>query len=208
MMGAKTRVGLFLGILALGAWPSPRVALSFSAAYSALANLVLAGHTFGERGRAVLVPLREINRREGDNVTADAVLALSVEGYTGSLPLGISLRRDVYLPLLIVLALIAAFPLQTKQRLRCLALGVPTTLAAGITANWLVAAWTFSVELNGVYPASPTEKRLVEWAYGALLAPPGNRFIAPIALAAALIGWQLTRGPTASPASSGAAQAS
>jgi DNA-binding MarR family transcriptional regulator len=195
--GAVIRaLGLFLGILALGAWPWPGVAVGFSAVYCPMANLVLVGHTFGDRGHARLIAVREIRRKESDQVTADAVLSLAVAGYSGTLPLGVSLRRDVYLPLLILMALIVSFPLPPVRRLICLGVGVPTTLAAGIAANGLVVAWTFMTQLKGIYPAAPAMTKITELAYGAILLPPGNRFIAPIALGAALLAWQALRSPS------------
>ena len=190
-------LGLFLAIVAVGAWPSTKVALGFSAGYCMLANQVIERITFGQRGHARLDALPTISRRDSDNVTADTILSLSVDGYRGTMPLGISLRRDVYLPLLIVVALIVAFPMRVRQRLECLALAGPITLAAGMAANALVAAWTFSVELKGIYPPGTFAYALRNFAYGALLLPPGNRFVAPIALGAALIAWVLPRRPAA-----------
>jgi hypothetical protein len=67
---------------------------------------------------------------------------------------------------------------------------VPVVLAAGIASNGLVAAWTFMIQLRGVYPPAPLTRQLTDLAYGLLLTPPGNRFIAPILLAGGLIGWQ------------------
>jgi hypothetical protein len=182
-------VALFLGLLVLGAWPSTSVELAFSAAYCRCANLVLDQVTFGGRGHAHLNALSSIDRRATDNVTADAVLALSVDHYRGSLPLGISLRRDVYLPLLIVLALIAAVPLPVRQRLTCLPIAAGVTMVAGIAANALVAAWTFSVELKGIYAPGSTATALRSFAYSALLLPPGNRFVAPLVLGLGLVAW-------------------
>jgi hypothetical protein len=63
---------------------------------------------------ATCAPLAEIKRHDGDNVTADTVLGLSVDGYQGTIPLGVRLRRDVYLPLLIALTLIACSPLPVR----------------------------------------------------------------------------------------------
>src|SRR6185503_16395115 len=97
---ALLRVGLTLALLLLAAWPAPGVALAFSRLYCPLAGAVLAAHTFGERGHARLQPLPALTRRDGDSVTADAQLSLTVDGFAGMIPLGICLRRDVYLPLL------------------------------------------------------------------------------------------------------------
>jgi hypothetical protein len=203
-------VGIFLVVFGLGACPWPRVAPAFSAAYCPMANLVLDAHTFGNRGHARLVPLLEIKRQTSDSVTADAVLSFAVEGFSGALPLGVSLRRDVYLPLLLLLALIVSFPLRARRCMICLGVGIPITLGAGVAANCLVAAWTFLTQLKGVYPPSPVTRGIADLSYRALLQPPGNRFIAPIALGAVLLAWQVLCGqrvenPTANRGSGGAA---
>jgi len=178
---------LALALLLLAAWPVAGVALGFSRLYCPLANAVLAGHTFGQRGRARLQPLPALTRRDGDSVTADAQLSLTVDGFEGAIPLGICLRRDVYLPLLLGIAVIACFPISAIRRLACAAIAAAITVAAGIAANALVVAETFATQLHGVYPPGDLQRRGLQLAYGALLAPPGNRFIAPIVLGAGLV---------------------
>jgi hypothetical protein len=184
---ALLRVGLALALLLLAAWPVPGVALAFSRLYCPLASAVLAAHIFGERGHARLQPLPALTRRDGDSVTADAQLSLTIDGFAGTIPLGVCLRRDVYLPLLLALAVIACFPIAPRRRLACAAVAAAITLGAGIAANALVAAWTFATQLRGVYPPGDLRPRILQLAYGALLAPPGNRFIAPIVLGAVLV---------------------
>jgi len=49
----------------------------------------------------------------------------------------------------------------------------------------------FSVELKGIYPAGTVATAIRNFAYGALLLPPGNRFVAPLALGVGLIAWVL-----------------
>ena len=184
-------LAVFLGLLLLGAWPWPAIQRGFAAIYCPVANLVIAPQTFGRGGHARLRPLPQIARGPNDNVTADAALALSVAGYHGDLGIGMSVRRDAYLPLWILTALLIAVPLPFARRMKALAIGIPLMLALNLAALELLVTWTFAFQLRGIYPAdtSVVWKRLVDLAYGAVLTPPGNRFIAPMALGAALIVW-------------------
>ena len=175
------------------AWPLPPVALGFSRVYCPLANVVLSNLTFGERGHARMVPLSRIQRRDSDNVTADALVSLTVDGFQGELPLGVSLRRDVYLPLLLALLVIALSGLSLPRRLVCAAIAAAVVVGAGVAANGLVAAWTFATQLRGLYAPGTAHRRFLELAYSALLSPPGNRFIAPILLGVGLVLWQRLR---------------
>jgi len=184
---------LFAALMLVGGWPWPGVARAFSALYCPMGNLFVAHQTFGRGGHARLAPLDKIERRSSDNVTADASIALSVDGFQGDMRMGVSLRRDAYLPLLIAVALIIAAPLAIRRRLRILALVVPVLLLWTVSVFELLVTWTFATQLRGIYAPSPLQQRLVDLAYGALLAPPGNRFIAPIALVTGTIIWQARR---------------
>ena len=182
-------LAIFFGVLIAGAWPWPPVQRGFSAIYCPIANLVIAPQTFGRGGHARLSALPRIERRANDNVTADAVLSLSVAGFGGDLPLGVSVRRDAYLPLWILISLLIAAPLGSARRLKALAMGIPFMLALNLAALELLVTWTFAFQLRGIYPrdGAPIWLRAVDFAYGAVLSPPGNRFIAPLAVGAALI---------------------
>ena len=187
------RVGLAVALFFACAWPLPGVMLGFSRIYCPLANVVLSRLTFGERGHVRMVPLSQIQRRDRDNVTADALVSLTVDGFQGELPLGVSLRRDVYLPLLLALLVIALTGLSLPRRLVRAVIAASVVLGAGVAANGLVAAWTFATQLRGVYPPGAAHRRFLELAYSALLSPPGNRFIAPILLGGGLVLWQRLR---------------
>ena len=189
--GRRVAVSLavFLGLLVAGAWPWPAIQRGFAAMYCPVANLVIAPQTFGRGGHARLQPLPRIVRQPGDNVTADAALALSVAGYDGDVAMGMSVRRDAYLPIWILIALLLAAPLPFARRMKALAIGIPLMLALNLAALELLVTWTFAFQLRGIYPADAGEiwRRLVDLSYGAVLTPPGNRFIAPLAIGAALI---------------------
>lgn len=182
-------LAVFLGVLIAGAWPWPPVQRGFSAVYCPIANLVITSQTFGRGGHARLSALAQIERHANDNVTADAVLSLSVAGVGGQLPLGISVRRDAYLPLWILISLLSAAPLGSARRLKAVAIGIPFMLALNLAALELLVTWTFAFQLRGIYPrdGAPIWLRAVDFAYGAVLSPPGNRFIVPLAVGAALI---------------------
>ena len=182
-------LAIFLGVLIAGSWPWPPLQRGWSAIYCPIANLVIAPQTFGRGGHARLRALPSIERHPNDNVTADAVLSLSVAGFGGELPLGMSVRRDAYLPLWILVSLLLAAPLGSARRLKTLAIGIPLMLALNLAALELLVTWTFAFQLHGIYPAdaAPIWLRAVDLAYGAVLSPPGNRFIAPLAVGATLI---------------------
>jgi hypothetical protein len=191
MMVARRRLAysatLFAAMLILGGWPREGEARAFSQIYCPLANAGLSRFEFGSGGRVRLQPIESPSRRPGDNVDADAVATLSVEGFEGELPLGISLRRDVYLPWLILVALLAGAPISTITRLAAPLIAAPIVWATSVGAYALLAMWTFATQLRGVYFQSAMGRRLTDFAYGALLAPPGNRFIGPLGLGLLLI---------------------
>lgn len=186
---------IFGGILLCAGWPHRAVALAFSTLYCPMANLAMSHHRFGRGGHVRWSPLREIAWRPGDNVASDAVLALSLEGVAGEMPLGICLRRDVYLPWLILVALLAAIPLSRRARACYLALSVPLVFLTSVGAYGLLIRWTLMTQVKGVYPLSSTGIWLTDFAYGALLAPPANRFIAPLALVALAFAFTTARQP-------------
>ena len=150
---------------------------------------MIAPQTFGRGGHARLVPLPEAVRRPTDSVTADTALSLTVAGFSGDLQLGLSLRRDAYLPLWILMALLAAAPLTLRRRLEAFAFAVPIQLAVNLVALQLTIVWTLAFQLKGIYDRGASALRLIDFAYGALLTPPGNRFIVPLGLGLATIVW-------------------
>ena len=104
------------------------------------------------RARAACGRCHESFASSSDNVTADAALALSVAGYDGDLAMGMSVRRDAYLPLWILIALLIAAPLPFARRMKALAIGVPLMLALNLAALELLVTWTFAFQLRGIYP--------------------------------------------------------
>jgi hypothetical protein len=74
--------------------------------------------------------------------------------------------------------------------MKALAIGISIMLLLDLAALELMVAWTFAFQLRGIYAdAGSVWRRLVDIAYGALLTPPGNRFIAPVAIGAVIFAW-------------------
>jgi hypothetical protein len=185
-----------IGIFALLALPWPGSAQGFARGYGALANaIVFAPAHFGPLGRARLAPLTddvagESSAAGSQGVVPDAVLALRVEGHTGELRFGVSLRRDAHLVLAVLFAVILAAPLGWRRRARALAVGVPVVLLLTLACQWLGAACLFASRLGTIYPLGPTMQALLDTSHEALLLPPANRFVVPLIVGLASCCWQ------------------
>jgi len=129
-------------------------------------------------------------RQPGDNVTSDAVVELSIDGNPGHPRLGINLRRDAYLPLLILVSAIAVAPLRMRGKTICWLIGVPVVLAGSLGAFLMLIIWVFA---GGLGPPDALESKALDLAVRMLIEPPGNRFIAPLVLAALLVLGRLKR---------------
>jgi hypothetical protein len=184
-------LGGFALVLVIGMLPWPGLARGWSHLFSGLANVTVFQPDFGQGGRAHLRPARPDERGTGHNVATDAVLELEVRGYQGNLALGISSRRDGYLPLLVLIAAVIAAPLGWKIRLKHLAAGVPLALAVGLLLTRLGVAAVFALRLRGVYPADSLARSALATAEQLLVLPPALRFAAPLLIALALVGISL-----------------
>lgn len=179
---------LFLAIVMVAGWPWERVALAFSAAYSRVVDALLFDHvTFGAGGHAHLKPFPRRIGAAGDAVTADAELSLTLDRHAGALRVGASLRRDAWLPLVIVVAIGVAAPGAARTRLRRAAIGAAVVFAYSVAALWLAVLWMFAVQIRGVYALSDGARGIIDLANRALLLPPGNRFIVPLAVGFVLL---------------------
>lgn len=189
-----TRRGLLLFLvkltlifgLAIAPWPGLRVA--FSTGFAPIANLFLEGARFGHGGRARIEPrATEAPRAPGENLSWDATLILTAEHRAGRLSVGISLRREAYLPLVIVLATLFSAPLPRRRRLWAIATGVAMTMLGSVAALLLFIQWLFATQAPQIHPMGSWELALLDLAVGALLQPPGTRFVAPFVLGLLLV---------------------
>lgn len=184
-------VATFAAVLIAGGWPSERVARWFSVGYSALANVALARMTFGHDGKAHLSPLEHVASRAGDPIESDTMLVLEVERPHRQARLGISLRRDAYLPLLIVVAVMAAGPLPWRRKLRFGGLGLLFELLVTLAAVLLLVSSILAAGVPGLY--APSTASLLDLASRSLLSPPGNRFMIPLGVGILLSWWGYAR---------------
>jgi hypothetical protein len=174
----------FLGLLGVAGWPWAAVEVGFSRAVSALGNVCLGSPHWGP-AQLELVPLGvPSSHGSGDNVQADTQLVLRLPRPAREARLGLSLRRDAYLPLVIFAAATVVLPLPRRARLCCLALGIPLVLAVAILSLAVLALF-----LLGRVPGAGVatwQAELCQFLYEIWLTPPGNRVIAPLLLAAVL----------------------
>lgn len=184
------RVGVFLFVLAAAGWPWPSLRQTFASAYCATVGALLPLVSFRDgAGHARLRPAPPTTiRRAGENVTSDAEVELSLAGNPGHPRLGVNLRRDAYLPLLILISAIAVTPLRARGKAIGLLVGVPIVLAGSLAALAALIGWVFA---GGLGPPDAMKSKALDLMVRMLLEPPGNRFIAPLVLAAILIGWRL-----------------
>ena len=184
----------FSACLLVLALPWPGLREGFARAYSGSLDLVLLDHiTFGKGGHARLRAASVEERKIEAHVATDAVLVLRVEGHTGTLDVGMSLRRDAYLPIVMIIALIAAAPLPWRRRGHALAIGVPVTVGLTIACQWLGALWMFCNRLPSVVPLGALAHAIVDGSFDLLLLPPANRFVVPLLVGLGLVWWQARR---------------
>lgn len=85
--------------------------------------------------------------------------------------LGVNLRRDAHLPLLLLIGAIAVAPLRMRSKAICLPLGTPIVLAASLAALATLVAWVFA---GGLGPPDAMNSHALDVAVRMLLAPPGD----------------------------------
>jgi hypothetical protein len=185
-------LGLVLGVAGgLAIWPA--VQLPFAAFFCGTANVALAGTTFGGGGHSRLHPEEKTVQRPGDNMSSDARVVLSVDGFEGELGMGLSLLREVYMPLVVFVAAIGAAPLSSATKACALLLGAAAALVLSLAALWLQILWTFSRQMTGVYQLGRIGRSVVDMAYRTFLVPPGIRIAGALGMAAAVVFWQFHR---------------
>jgi hypothetical protein len=173
---------IFLALLGTAGWPWPPVEVGFSRAISALGNVCL-GWPQWSPAQLELVPLGVASSHGStDNVRADTQMVLRLAHPEREARVGLSLRRDAYLPLLIFVAATVVLPLPRRARLCCLAFGIPLVLAVAMLSLAVLALFLLG-RVPGVGVAT-WQAQLCQFLFEIWLAPPGNRVIAPLLLAA------------------------
>jgi len=168
-------------VMVLLALPWPSLRQGFAAAYCSLANVTFGELTFGSGGRLHMLALDSaLGPKTADDFNYDSVLQLSAVG-RDSLPFGMSLRKDLFLPLCVFLAVTFAAPTSYRQKLLACALGIPSLTLLWLGLIGITAVWGFS-SMPGLLSLSQSSLTLIDTLVAVLLVPPGNRFVVPLLL--------------------------
>lgn len=197
----------FAAVLLLAGAPISPVRRAFASTYSAAMNVLLGSVTFGKAGHAHFGAgdTDPDGRKLEGEVSIDTVLVLTAGGVSGTAVHGLNARRDAYLPLVMLLAAVAATPLTLRTKARVLLLGFLCEGVVITASMWLFLVWDFAVGLgmSQLSDLSSPWRNVVDLAFRTLLLPPGNRFIIPLLIAAAL-SWRPLRDASASRAAAAA----
>jgi hypothetical protein len=178
------RVAVAALLFGVGAWPWPVVRVGFSELLSGLGNVCLAPLSLVQGAHLHLEPLpMDAERTADQHVQADTRVVLAEPDGAQMASLGISLRRDAYLPLLIFGVAIVVLPLRWRSRLLCLGIGTTVIIAMALVSVCALVVFLASQQ-PGVVPEWTA--KLSGFVFECWLAPPGNRVIAPLLLAATL----------------------
>ncbi len=193
---------LFVAILVCGALPWPGLRQGFNSVFRGGGNALLAAFTFGKGGHASLAPLdatRNAAAKDSppiqQHVAADTLLALRVDGRVGTVGLGLNLRREVYMPLVLFVAVVLAAPMRARAKFRAVMVGTPVVLLIAFGCIWCLALYTFAFNVRGVLQLDAVGGLVVDLVYRGVLLPPGNRFIAPLAMGLGVVALEFVRQP-------------
>lgn len=187
------RLIAFAALVTVATWPWPGLRSGFSAAFCELISPVLAEMTFDGQTQVTMAPLNETRPSLAgaeEHIVADTALTLRLTKYRGQMQVEVSLRRDVFLPLVLFTAMLLVAPFAWPRRLIAIAAGCTLITLVGIGSIQLTLANIFSgriplaPQLSEVYVVSETWGDILQFLHERWLIPPGNRVIAPLLLGA------------------------
>jgi hypothetical protein len=185
-----------LALIVVGCWPSPGWRYTFSDAFSTIVSPLLEQVTFDGQASVAIAPLPEDRPRiAGEHIVADTALNLRLAKYSGQMQVELSLRRDVWIPLVLFGSLALVAPIPWRRRLATLGAGSALILVTALASILLLLGNIFSgrlplaPQLSEVYVVSETWGDVLQFLNERWLTPPGNRVIAPLLLAA--LAWAL-----------------
>jgi hypothetical protein len=167
-------------LITLAIWPNDAYRRHFAALYTDSANLLYLDHRiFGSSARARLNAESNEVRQPGRNVSHDAILELRVKGLSGVAKVGVSTRRDAFLPIMASLLILLLFAEKRKDFLTGLGLALLVPFVASLVSLDLLVRWLLIYEfrVNRVYELRGLHADFVDLAYRIVLAPPINRFL-------------------------------
>jgi hypothetical protein len=180
------RMGAALAIAVAGWVAWPLFTELTDAGFSAIANAFVGSLTFGEGGHVALRPA--MDHDHDYNASWSTLLELRIDGIDDRNLVRINPRRLVYLPCLLLAAVVLASPLTPRRKAVALIAGCALLISAALLSIWLIAAWLFARIPGLVYELSGLEQRMLRFGYEAWVSAIGSRVVAPIVVSAALIG--------------------
>lgn len=183
-------MGYALAIVALGVAAWPALGEASDSAFRVLANGILGGTTFGAGGHVAFEPVapREVSSTaHDDDASWSTRLELRIDGIPARESVRMNARRLLYLPTVLLLAIVLASPLRGRRKALALALGAAVLFAAALLSSWLTAVWLFAAAPGLVYDLTGAERAALRFAYEAWVSALGNRYVLPIFTAATLI---------------------
>jgi hypothetical protein len=179
-------------------WPLLRAPAE--AVFRGAATAVLGELTFGMGGHVVFMPAkpRAASERFDDDDSWSTRVELRIDGADDRHGIRMNARRLLYLPCVILAALVLASPLSWRRKAVAFALGAVLLVASALLSAWLTAAWLFARVPGLVYELTELEQSMLNFGYEAWVTALGNRYLAPIVLAVALV-LALMRGDAPAP---------
>jgi hypothetical protein len=171
-----------VAIIVVGAAPAPGISNGFNNAYCSTMNAVLSLVEFGNGGHAQFIA------QQSEGLSSDLSIRLTLDGHPGHWDSLRSARKYVYLPLLLVVAMVLAAPLPFKRKLGCTLVGAVLSLALSSAALILTAAYSFSSGIPGVYQLGDLGRSALDLAMRTLVMPSSLWKMGPVLLGLILIG--------------------
>lgn len=194
--GFWPRLALLTALVGAGCYPWPGLRYEFSSLYSALVAPIFEQVTFDGQASVAMLPLpQERPTVAGEHIVADTALLLRLSKYAGQMQVEVSLRRDVFLPLVLFGALALVAPIPWRRKLATLGAGYTLIALTAVASQLLLLGNIFSgrmplaPQLSEVYVVSQTWGEVLQFLNERWLTPPGNRVIAPLLLGA--LAWAL-----------------
>lgn len=183
------RLAAVTALVLLGVLSWPLLRAPSEALFRAAGNATLGQLTFGMGGHIRFMPAkpRAASDHHDEDESWSTRVELSIEDSEDRHGIRMNARRIVYLPCVILAALVLASPLAWRRKALALALGAVLLLASALLSAWLTAAWLFARVPGLIYELSELEQSMLSFGYEAWVTALGNRYLAPIVIAAVLI---------------------
>lgn len=190
------RLGLGLAVALSGVALWPLLGGAADATFRAVANETVGDLTFGSGGHVAFHPAAaHLVTTAGDDASWSTQVERRIDGVEPRNRIRINARRLLYLPCVILAAIVLASALPPRRKAVALGIGGAILMFAALASSWLLSAWLFARVPGLVYDLSSFEARALGFGYEAWATALGNRFVAPVFVGAALVLLLSRRGP-------------